>query len=163
MVEFNAVATSIWDVGICDNDLSRIDAKEGDWLRIEYDGQGTNAQVTKVPRKEGWASNIIFMKKAIRDKMKLPENIENKISDSRATKPSDVYMNVWKHTLPRGQRFYTAIVTLILTVFGALFKGATEFLPDSDPLKFPFGIATLLIVIIGAVGAFVAVVFLEKQ
>ncbi|HLC00659.1 MAG TPA: hypothetical protein VJL33_05025 [Candidatus Bathyarchaeia archaeon] len=146
------------ELGVYKSDLTRIGAKDGDWVGVEYNGKTIDMKVRARVKKEGWADNLIWIGKDQREPLNLPD-----ISACTETSPpKDVKVDIWKHQFPKGQdlaRIYAAAVTLVLTVLGVVLQGTLGLLPKGDPLQIPVGIALISVAIIGALAAFAAVVF----
>jgi len=150
------------EVGICQHNLNDLHAKEGDWIGIKYNNNGkiekTSAKIKRVHCEENWKPNLILIYEPVQKKLKLPDEIGR----SDPTNPSNYEVEVWKHTWPRDLKFYGAILTAIITILAASFSAYSEYLPETDSLKLPFGIAALIVVFTGAILACVSSI-LQKQ
>jgi hypothetical protein len=151
-------------VGIIQSNLDELDAKDGDWVGIKYENKNNgkvekaDAMIKRVVPEANWKPNLIKIYAPVQKKLKLPDEIQS----SRPNSPSNYEVEVWKHDWPRDLKFYGAILTAVITILAAGFGAYSESLPDNAELKILFGIASLVVIFIGAIAACISTI-MQRQ
>jgi hypothetical protein len=144
-VELTPIPGDKPEVGIFKSDLTRLGAKKGDWIGVKYNRKSISAEVREVDKSPNFHDHLIWINKAQRDKLELPDISEN----DPLNPPKNIELTVWKHTLPRNPLLYLAVATfLILAMLSVMqtFVQAGIF----PQYKTQFGLGLLALSIISA-------------
>ena len=154
-----AIAGTKEQVGLYKTDIDDLDAKVGDWIKVEYINDGVtkkiNSKVREKDRETAWNDNLIFLSTTQLKKLEIVELV----GDSEPHNPRDVKVKVTEYDFYWSPTLKTAVLTVILTFLGAIFTA----LAQMDWLyKIPFGIAAIIVTMTGPLIALV-IVLLQKQ
>jgi len=145
-IELIPVPGTKTEVGVYEDDLNKIAAKEGDWVGVKYGGKRTSVKVKRVEKRPGWQDNIIWIHRTQRTKLGLPDIVE---SSTPTNPPANIKVIVWKHSFPREPRVYLAFSTFILGVFTACLSFVKAVSPEQAsfiaPIQFLLALGTAIV------------------